>query len=76
MFRRQLILMTAWATSIVQQRQCAEFIAGSNLSIDDLFTHRWRLDQAADAYREFHKQTAGKGGSSFPVPTSDRHGRG
>jgi hypothetical protein len=26
-----------------------------------LFTHRWRLDQAEEAYRVFDRQTSGKG---------------
>ena len=29
--------------------------------IDKLFTHRWRLDQAEEAYRVFDTQTTGKG---------------
>jgi threonine dehydrogenase-like Zn-dependent dehydrogenase len=59
--RSQMTLMTSWTMSIVQQRQCAEFIARNKLPIDDLFSHRWRLDQVIDAYRIFDKQSAGKG---------------
>ncbi|RYE37689.1 MAG: iditol 2-dehydrogenase, partial [Hyphomicrobiales bacterium] len=60
-FRSQITVMTSWTMSIVQQRQCAEFIARNKLPIDDLFSHRWRLDQVVEAYEEFDKQNAGKG---------------
>ena len=59
--RRQMTLMTSWSMSIVQQRQCAEFIARNKLQVDDLYSHRWRLDQVVEAYQEFDKQNAGKG---------------
>jgi threonine dehydrogenase-like Zn-dependent dehydrogenase len=59
--RSQMTLMTSWTMSIVQQRQCAEFIVAHQLPIDDLFTHRWRLDQVEEAYRQFDGQNAGKG---------------
>ena len=64
-FHSQMTLMTSWTMSIVQQRRCAEFIVRSNLPVDDLFTHRWRLDQIVEAYQEFDKQTAGKGAVVF-----------
>src|ERR687893_1153473 len=59
--RSQMTLMTSWTMSIVQQRQCAEFVVANKLPIDDLFTHRWELDQVAEAYRQFDHQNAGKG---------------
>jgi threonine dehydrogenase-like Zn-dependent dehydrogenase len=59
--RSQMTLMTSWTMSIVQQRRCAEFIARNGLPIDDLYSHRWRLGQVVDAYKEFDKQNAGKG---------------
>ena len=31
------------------------------MNVDALFTHRWRLDQAEEAYRLFDSQTTGKG---------------
>jgi len=64
-YRKQMTLMTSWTMSIVQQRQCAEFIVRNNLPVDDLFTHRWNLEQIHEAYREFDKQTAGKGAVVF-----------
>lgn len=58
--RSQMTLLTSWTMSIVQLRQCAEFIAQNNLPIDDLYTHQWRIDEVVEAYREFDKQAAGK----------------
>ncbi|MFD4351203.1 zinc-binding dehydrogenase [Nocardia sp. NPDC058518] len=57
---RQITAMTSWSMSSVQQMACADFVARRNLPVDDLFTHRWSLDQATEAYQEFDKQTAGK----------------
>src|SRR4051794_1277150 len=59
--RSQMTLMTSWSMSIVDQARCAEFIARRGLPIDDLFSHRWTLDAAEEAYAELDKQTAGKG---------------
>ncbi|KQU28458.1 MULTISPECIES: zinc-dependent alcohol dehydrogenase family protein [unclassified Rhodococcus (in: high G+C Gram-positive bacteria)] len=60
-YRSQVTVMTSWTMSIVQQRQCAEFIVRHNIPIDELFSHRWTLSQAVEAYDEFDKQNAGKG---------------
>ena len=30
------------------------------IDVEKLFTHRWRLDQAEEAYRLFDTQTTGK----------------
>jgi hypothetical protein len=46
-------------------RLCAEFIARYDLPIDDLYTHRWTLDQVEDAYVEFDRQRAGKAYIAF-----------
>ena len=43
------------------QADCAEFVADHDVAVDKLFTHRWRLDQAEEAYRVFDTQTTGKG---------------
>jgi threonine dehydrogenase-like Zn-dependent dehydrogenase len=64
-FQKQMTLMTSWTMSIVQQRQCAEFIVRNALPVDDLFTHRWHLDQIHEAYRVFDEQTAGKAAVVF-----------
>jgi threonine dehydrogenase-like Zn-dependent dehydrogenase len=45
----------------VGQAECATFIADRKINVDELFTHRWKLDQADEAYRLFDQQTTGKG---------------
>ena len=53
--------MTSWSMSVVGQRECADFIVAHGLPIDELFSHRWRLEQIVEAYEEFELQRAGKG---------------
>ena len=40
---------------------CARCVADRGIDLDRLFTHRWTLDQAEEAYRLFDRQTEGKG---------------
>ncbi len=61
MLRKQLTIMGSWTFSTVGQADCARFVADRNVAVDRLFTHRWKLEQAEDAYRLFDKQTTGKG---------------
>lgn len=61
LLRRQVTLIGSWTFSIVGQAECARFIAERNIDVDALFTDRWRLDQAEEAYRVFDTQTRGKG---------------
>lgn len=61
MLRRQVTLIGSWTFSTVGQADCAEFIATRCIDVDRLFTDRWRLDQAVEAYARFDQQTAGKG---------------
>ena len=42
-------------------RQAARFVVERNVDVDRLFTHRWKLEQAEEAYRLFDTQTTGKG---------------
>lgn len=58
---RQVAVLTSYTMSTVGQRRCAEFVRDRGLDLDRLFTHRWRLDQAEDAYRVFDAQGSGKG---------------
>ena len=39
----------------------ATAIDEGSVDVEKLFTHRWRLDQAEEAYRLFDTQTTGKG---------------
>src|SRR5262249_16254813 len=61
MLRKQLTIVASWTFSTVGQAECAQFISDRKIKVDDLFTHRWKLDQAEEAYRLFDKQTSGKG---------------
>jgi threonine dehydrogenase-like Zn-dependent dehydrogenase len=45
----------------VIQGECARFVADRGIDVERLFTERWTLDQAAEAYRLFDTQTTGKG---------------
>jgi len=62
---RQLTVMTSYTMSTVGQYECAEFVVQRELDIDRLFTHRWRLDQAEEAYRLFDTQSTGKAAFIF-----------
>jgi threonine dehydrogenase-like Zn-dependent dehydrogenase len=61
LLRRQVTLIGSWTFSTVGQAECARYIADRGVNVDALFTHRWRLDQAEEAYRLFDRQTDGKG---------------
>ena len=61
MLRRQVTLIGSWTFSTVGQAECARFIADRKIDVDKLFTHRWKLDQAEEAYKLFDTQTTGKG---------------
>jgi len=61
MLRKQLSILASWTFSTVIQGDCARFVADRKIGVDHLFTHRWRLDQADEAYRLFDRQTSGKG---------------
>jgi threonine dehydrogenase-like Zn-dependent dehydrogenase len=61
LLRRQVTLVGSWTFSKQGQAECAEFVADHNIAVDKLFTHRWRLEQAEEAYRTFDTQTTGKG---------------
>ena len=43
------------------QAECAQFIVDRKIDVENLFTHRWQLDQADEAYKLFDTQTTGKG---------------
>ena len=65
MIRRQLTIHASWTFSSVGQAECARFIADRKVPLDQLLTHRFRLDQADEAYRLFDTQTTGKGFFEF-----------
>jgi threonine dehydrogenase-like Zn-dependent dehydrogenase len=61
LLRRQVTLIGSWTFSTVGQAECARYVADREVEVDRLFTHRWKLDQAEEAYRLFDTQTSGKG---------------
>jgi threonine dehydrogenase-like Zn-dependent dehydrogenase len=61
MIRRQLTIHASWTFSSVGQAECASFIADRRIALSRLLTHRFRLEQADEAYRLFDTQTTGKG---------------
>jgi threonine dehydrogenase-like Zn-dependent dehydrogenase len=58
---KQLNIFGSWTFSSVGQADCARFVIDHKLPLDSLFTHRFSLNEAADAYRLFDTQTTGKG---------------
>jgi threonine dehydrogenase-like Zn-dependent dehydrogenase len=61
LLRRQVTLIGSWTFSTVGQAECARYVADRGVEVDRLFTHRWKLEQAEEAYRLFDTQTSGKG---------------
>ena len=61
MLRRQITIHASWTFSTVGQGECAEFVADRGIDVDKLFTHRWKLPQAREAYQLFDQQSSGKG---------------
>jgi threonine dehydrogenase-like Zn-dependent dehydrogenase len=61
MLRKQLTIIGSWTFSTAIQADCARFIIDRKIAVEHLFTHRWQLAQAEEAYRLFDRQTSGKG---------------
>jgi len=61
LLRRQVTLIGSWTFSTIGQADCARYVADRGIDLDRLFTHRWTLDQAEEAYQVFDRQSAGKG---------------
>jgi threonine dehydrogenase-like Zn-dependent dehydrogenase len=61
MLRRQVTLIGSWTFSTVGQAACARYVADRGVDVDRLFTHRWALKDAVEAYQLFDRQTSGKG---------------
>jgi threonine dehydrogenase-like Zn-dependent dehydrogenase len=65
LLRRQVTLIGSWTFSAMGMAECARFIADSGIKLEKIFTHRWKLDQADEAYRVFDQQSSGKGVIEF-----------
>jgi threonine dehydrogenase-like Zn-dependent dehydrogenase len=61
LLRRQVTLIGSWTFSAMGMLECARFIADSRIGLERIFSHRWRLEQADEAYRSFDTQSTGKG---------------
>ena len=59
--RKQLTIIGSWTFSRFGQAECARFVAEREIDVDALFSDRYRLDEAEQAYRLFDTQTTGKG---------------
>jgi threonine dehydrogenase-like Zn-dependent dehydrogenase len=65
MLRKQLTLVGSWTFSAMGMGECARFIADNGVQLEKIFTHRWKLGQAEEAYRVFDAQSSGKGVIEF-----------
>ncbi|MFN2646402.1 MAG: iditol 2-dehydrogenase, partial [Burkholderiales bacterium] len=61
LLRRQVTLIGSWTFSAMGMQECAEFIARNRIPLERIFSDRWRLAQADEAYRVFDRQASGKG---------------
>ena len=65
MLRRQLTLLGSWTFNTIRQAECATFCVEHDVRVEKLFTHRYELSQAEEAYRLFDTQSTGKGVFTF-----------
>jgi threonine dehydrogenase-like Zn-dependent dehydrogenase len=65
MLRKQLTIIGSWTFSAMGQAECARFVVDNKVDLEAIFSHRWRLDQADEAYRVFDTQSTGKGVITF-----------
>jgi threonine dehydrogenase-like Zn-dependent dehydrogenase len=65
MLRKQLTLIGSWTFSAMGQAECARFVVDNGIELEKIFSHRWKLEQADEAYRVFDTQSTGKGVIAF-----------
>ena len=61
LLRKQLTIIGSWTFSAMGQAECARFVVDNKLGLEKIFSHRWALGQADEAYRVFDAQSSGKG---------------
>ncbi|RME60155.1 MAG: iditol 2-dehydrogenase, partial [Caldilineae bacterium] len=61
LLRKQLTLFGSWTFSITGQAECARYVADNHIPLEQIFTHRFTLEEAETAYQLFDSQTIGKG---------------
>jgi threonine dehydrogenase-like Zn-dependent dehydrogenase len=59
--QRQITIFASWTFSTVGQADCAAFAVRQGVAVDQIFTSRYSLDQAAKAYETTAAQSGGKG---------------
>jgi threonine dehydrogenase-like Zn-dependent dehydrogenase len=57
---KQITLIGSYTFSSVGLGECARYVAEHGIDVDRLFTDRWSIDQAEEAYRKFDQQAGGK----------------
>ena len=65
LLRKQLTLIGSWTFSAMGLAECARYVADNRIGLERIFTHRWKLEQADEAYRVFDTQSTGKGVIEF-----------
>jgi threonine dehydrogenase-like Zn-dependent dehydrogenase len=65
MLRKQLTIIGSWTFSAMGQAECARFVVDNGIKLEKIFSHRWQLEQAGEAYRVFDTQSTGKGVITF-----------
>jgi D-arabinose 1-dehydrogenase-like Zn-dependent alcohol dehydrogenase len=60
LIKRQATVMGSWTFSTIIQAECAQFTADRKVDADAIFTDRWSLDQADEAYKLVDTQSTGK----------------
>jgi len=59
-FTRQISVLTSWSMSWNGQKACSDFILSKKLDVEPLFTDRFALEDAVEAYTLFDRQARGK----------------
>ena len=61
MIVRQITMFGSLTFSSVIMAECAKFSVDRKVAVDAIFSHRWKLEQAAEAYATLDTQSTGKG---------------
>lgn len=61
MIAKQRTVIGSWTFSQVGMKDCARFIADHGVEVDRIFSDRWSIGDARQAYEEFDRQASGKG---------------
>ena len=61
MILRQVTIFGSVTFSAPWQEECARFAVDHKIDVDGIFTHRWALEQADEAYKLLDQQACGKG---------------